>query len=108
MGEDPGFTWADLYAIIVTLPYDSPLERQRNGKDWHWYSPHADLLGGIYDKIGIGIATQANRPKWKKSDLPKPLTRPWDIKKHVEKLGKTALPLAQLRKRLGWDKGRKG
>ena len=35
VGVDPRFTWWDMYAVIVTLPYDSPLERQRNGKDWH-------------------------------------------------------------------------
>lgn len=90
--------------MITTLPYDSPLERQRNGKDWHWYGPLTDILAGIYDNLGVSVAVQARRPKVRKNDIPKPLTRPWDIVKHVEKLGKTALPIADLRRRLGWDK----
>jgi len=90
----------------MTLPYDSPLERQKNGKDWHWYGPLTDILAGIYDNIGVGVATQAQRRKWRKSDLPKPLRRPWQVQKHIEKLGKIALPLDQVRERLGWNKKR--
>lgn len=92
-----------MFAVIATLPYDSPLERQKNGKDWHWYGPLTDMVAGIYDSTGVGVATQSQRAKWKRTEIPKPLTRPWEIITHEEKLGTRALPLDQLRKELGWD-----
>jgi len=61
-------------------------------------------VAGIYDIMGVVSATQAQRPKWRRSDVPKPLRRPWDVIKEVKKLGGKPKPLRDIQKRLGWDK----
>lgn len=96
------FTWGDCYAVIAALPYDAPLLRAENPKEWFWFHPMNDVLVGIYDALAITSATQAQRPKIKKSDIPKPTLRPWDKSKDVEKLGNTPRPIDELNALLGW------
>lgn len=95
------FTWDDCQAVISTLPFDAPLVRAQ-GPDWFWYHPLADLVGGIYDNTGVIGATQDRRPKIKKSEIPKPLVRPWQKQEHVDKLGNTPRPIDELNELLGW------
>ena len=96
------FTWGDCWALISTLPYDAPLHRAENPQEWFWYNPMNDVLVGIFDALGAIGATQARRPKIKKTEIPKPTMRPWDKSKDVEKLGSTPRPIADLNVLLGW------
>lgn len=86
--------------VIVTLPFDSPLARQQDPENWHWYHPLKDLVAGIYDNIGIGNATRRLR-RYKKSDLPKRTRRPWDVIKTETKIGTVKMPIDKLNKMLG-------
>jgi hypothetical protein len=95
------FTWSDCYAVISTLPFDAPLVRSQD-PDWIWGHPLADLLAGVYDNTGAIGATQARRANIKKTEVPKPLVRPWDKEKHVEKLGNKPRPIEELNALLGW------
>jgi len=96
------FTWDDCYAIITSLPPDSALHRAENPKTWHWADPHTDLLATLVDLLGQSVATQAQRPKIKTSELPKRIPRPWEIEQHEEKLRAKAMPIDELNKQLGW------
>lgn len=97
-------TWSDLWAIISNLPYDDPLIRAINGKDWFWYHPMFDVLTGIYDGISQLVAVVSRRPGIKRTEIPKPTLRPWDKKQESEVLKVKPSKISDLRKRLGWDK----
>lgn len=92
--------WRDIQVIIVTLPYDSPLARQQYPKDWHWYHPLSDLMAGVYDSLGIGNATRRVR-RFKKSDLPKRLRRPWDVVTSEKKVGTRKMTIDKMNRFLG-------
>lgn len=96
------FTWGDCWALIYSLPYDSPLHRAENPKEWFWYNPMNDVLVGVYDALGVIAATQDRRPKIKKNEIPKPTLRPWDKTRDVEKIGSTPRPISELNALLGW------
>lgn len=98
------FTWPDCWAVISNLPYDDPLIRAINGKDWYWYSPLFDVLTGIYDGIGVIAAVIQRRPRIQKSEVPSRTPRPWDKKKETEVLKVKPSTLDNMRKMLGWDK----
>lgn len=98
----PGFTWADCWAIYVSLPPDSPLHRAKNPKDWHWYVREIEFLAGIYDAVNHLAATVAKQPGVKKKDIPKPLVRPWDKVKEEQKIVGDKMPLDEMRQALGW------
>lgn len=96
-------TWADLWAVISNLPYDDPLVRAINGKDWFWYHPAFDVLVGIYDTLSQIVAVVSRRPQIKRSEVPKPTRRPWDQKQETEVLKVKPSKISDLRKLLGWD-----
>ena len=98
------FTWSDCWAVVSNLPYDDPLIRAINGKDWFWYNPMFDVVTGIYDGISQLVAVVSRRPAIKRSDVPKPVPRPWDKKQETEVLKVKPSKIEDLRKLLGWDK----
>ena len=98
------FTWSDCWAVVDNLPYDDPLMRAINGKDWFWYSPMFDVLTGIYDGIGVIASIVERRPRVRKSEVPDRTPRPWDKKKESEVLKVKPSKIDDLRKLLGWDK----
>lgn len=77
--------------------------RAIHGKDWWWYHPVADYVVGIFDQVGLLAAIVKQRPKIKKTELPKPTLRPWDKTKEKTVLKVKAQPLDALKKRLGWE-----
>jgi hypothetical protein len=94
--------WADLDAVVEWLPYDAPLPRAINGKEWFWYHPIADLIAGAVDRLGLISAVVSRRDRIKKTEIPNPIPRPWDKEKRIKKIGSTPMPLRALRDRLGW------
>ncbi|MFJ2618160.1 hypothetical protein [Glutamicibacter sp. NPDC087344] len=88
---------------MSTLPFDAPINKAINGKDWWWYHPVVDHIVGIFDSLGVIATIISQRPKIKRSDVPKPTLRPWDKTKEKEVLKVKASPISAMRKRLGWD-----
>lgn len=97
-------TWSDCWAVIDNLPYDDPLMRAINGKEWFWYNPMFDVVTGIYDGLSQLVAVVTRRPGIKRSEVPKRTRRPWDKNEEVEILKVKPSKIADLRKLLGWDK----
>lgn len=97
------FTWSDCYALMSTQPFDAPINKAINGKDWWWYHPVVDHIVGIFDALGVIAAILNQRPNVKKSQIPKPTLRPWDTTKEKEVLKVKPSPLSAMRKMLGWD-----
>lgn len=84
------------------MPYDAPLSRAINGKNWWWYHPVADYIVGIFDGISALVAVASRRPGIKRSEIPKPTVRPWDKEKTAEVLKVKPSTLERMRERLGW------
>lgn len=101
LGTDQ-LNWRDLYSIIHTLPANSPLNRARYPDSWFWYEPFYEVLAGIHDATQLRAAAGANREKVKKTELPKPLVRPWNKVQKEEKLIGDKMPLDDMRAALGW------
>lgn len=81
--------------MIATLPHDAPLNRARDEK-WFWADPAYQLLVVIAEATyNRNVLAGAMNPKAKKSDLLK-IPRPWDQEKSEKKIGKGALPIADL------------
>lgn len=89
--------------MISNLPFDDPLMRAINGKEWFWFHPMFDVVTGIYDGISQLVAVVSRRPAIKRSDVPKPVPRPWDKTKETETLKVKPSKIEDLRKLLGWD-----
>lgn len=95
-----GNGWNDINAVIATLPFDSPLARQQNPDTWFWYNPMFDFIVGTYENTRIANLTRKLR-KFRKSDLPKRIPRPWDIVKTEKKIGTKKMSLDNINKFLG-------
>lgn len=98
-GEE-GNDWNDINSVIATLPFDSPLARQQNPDTWFWYNPMYDFVVGVYENTRIANLTRRLR-KFKKSDLPRRITRPWDIEKTEKKIGTVKMSLDRMNEFLG-------
>lgn len=90
--------------MINNLPYDDPLMRAINGKDWFWFNPAFDVIAGIYDGIGALVAVVDRRAGIKRSDIPERTLRPWDKRTDKEVLKVKPSKIDDLKKLLGWDK----
>ena len=77
--------------------------RAINGKDWFWYNPMFDVVTGVYDGVSQLLAVVSRRHGIKKSEVPKPVPRPWDQKHETEVLKVKPSTIEDLRKLLGWD-----
>lgn len=96
------FTWADCWAVISTLPYDAPLMKAINGKDWWWYHPVVDYVVGIFDSLLVLVSVVDRRHGVKRSEIPKRTVRPWDKQKESEVIKVKPSSLSDMAKRLGW------
>lgn len=87
--------WQDIYAVITTRAWDSPLSRVE--PDWWWGDPKHDLLTSLLEVAGaINVKTLVDKKSGvKKSDFPK-IKRPWDQSKDNKRIGADPLPLADL------------
>src|SRR5699024_8429566 len=70
--------WWDVYAMFSTLPYDAPINREKDPKTWWWYHPMNEVIVGIFESTQMTAAVVEKQPKLRRSDLPKPIPRPWD------------------------------
>lgn len=100
IGSDQ-LTWRDVYALFSTLPFDAPINRAKD-KQWWWYHPAMEVLVGIFEATQLTAAVVEKQPKLKKSNLPKPIPRPWDTQKDEKKLGDNPLPLDDMKAAIGW------
>lgn len=85
------------------MPFDSPLSRAINPDTWFWYNPMFDVMTGVYDGISQLVAVVSRRHGIKKSEVPKPVPRPWDKKQESEVLKVKPSKIEDLHKLLGWD-----
>lgn len=90
-----------MYALFSTLPFDAPINRAKD-KQWWWYHPAMEVLVGIFEATQLTAAVVEKQPKLKKSNLPKPIPRPWDTQKDEKKLGDNPLPLDDMKAAIGW------
>lgn len=63
-------------AVLEHSPWNSPLRRAVNPKDWPWGNPDRDLLAGIIDELRILRVLNGNQSGAKPHDLPQPIPRP--------------------------------
>jgi len=61
-----------------------------------------EVLVGIFEATQLTAAVVEKQPKLKKSNLPKPIPRPWDTQKDEEKLGNNPMPLDDMKAAIGW------
>ena len=94
--------WWDLHALFTTLPYDAPINRARDPKHWWWGHPINEFIVGIFESTQMTAAVVEKQPKLRRSDLPKPIPRPWDTKTDEKKLGTTVLQLDDMKAAIGW------
>lgn len=94
--------WWDVYAMFSTLPYDAPINREKDPKSWWWYHPMNEVIVGIFEATQMTAAVVEKQPKLKKSNLPKPIPRPWDTNTDEKKLGTTVLLLDDMKAAIGW------
>lgn len=97
----PDFTWGDCWAVISTLPWDSPLNRQSN-PEWVWDGPYTERLTILTE---AAQHTSAKTPNWTKRQKRHLLhfVRPDERKERVTSLGNTPRPLAEM---ADWMAGR--
>lgn len=88
--------------MFSTLPYDAPINREKDPKSWWWYHPINEFIVGIFESTQMTAAVVEKQPNLRRSDLPKPIPRPWDTKTDEKKLGTTVLPLDDMKAAIGW------
>ena len=96
--------WSDCYALVRTLPYDSPLHRELEPKLWFWRNPAFDLMVTAVEALITGNVQRGNASGAKKSAFPKRIPRPWDKGSETKTLGgKIKLPASEM---MAWVKSR--
>lgn len=61
-----------------------------------------EFLVGVFEATQLTAAVVEKQPKLKKSNLPKPVPRPWDKNKDEKKLGNNPMPLDDMKAAIGW------
>lgn len=87
--------WADITAVLESLPYDAPLRRVMDPEFWFWYDPAFQYVAFIAERVSAIEAKQANYTKASRRDFLK-VKRPEDASKQSKTIGSTAMPLAEL------------
>lgn len=95
------FTWSDCWAVISTLPFDAPLSRAQAPDEWMWAHPWTQYIvhAGENAMLQKGV-TKSERKGLKDRDL-NPTPRPGQ--KEKERLEADAMPVADMRQRLGFS-----
>jgi hypothetical protein len=69
--------WEDVWAVVRTQPWDSPLSKAMKPDEWYWHDPQFPVLMGIGDVLRV-IAVKTPVPKGLSKDkIPKPTLPPW-------------------------------
>lgn len=87
--------WADITAVLETLPYDAPLRRAIDPEFWFWQDPAFQYIALIAEGVSAIAAKQPNYTKASRRDFLK-VKRPGDASKQSKTIGSTAMPLAEL------------
>lgn len=87
--------WADITAVLETLPYDAPLRRAMDPEFWFWQDPVFQYVAFIAEHVSAIEAKQPNYTKASRRDFLK-VKRPGDSSKRSKTIGSTAMPLAEL------------
>lgn len=104
VGSDE-FTWSDCWALVRTLPYDSPLHREQDPKTWFWRNPMFDLVTSAVELLAVANVQRGNPSRASRSKFPKRIPRPWDQDSETTKLGgKIKLPVKDM---LAWIESRR-
>lgn len=98
VGRPSGITWRSFASLISNLGYDSALWRSTHTDMAEWTSVVKTniILADIYDMLAIINSNICGGFSHQKAQAPKPYLRPWS-KEKTRKLGKGALPKAELR-----------
>lgn len=103
--EDPvstGTDWGDVIAVLEHAPWDAPIRRAVNPKDWPWNNPDRDLLAGIVDELRMLRAQVGNLSGVKQHQLPHPISRPSAGSQHNGAIETGEATLAEIDALLGW------
>lgn len=87
--------WADITAVLESLPYDAPLRRAMDPEFWFWQDPAFQYVALIAEGVSAIAAKQPNYTKASRRDFLK-VKRPGDSSKQSKTIGSTAMPLAEL------------
>lgn len=87
--------WADITAVLESLPYDAPLRRAMDPEFWFWQDPAFQYIALIAEGVSAIAAKQPNYTKASRRDFLK-VKRPGDSSKQSKTIGSTAMPLAEL------------
>lgn len=86
--------WRDIAAVIETAPWDSPIARALEPKDWPWGNPLHNIVVSILEATqAVNVKTIAPKNVRRSDFLQVP--RPWDQSKASKTIG-TPMPLADL------------
>lgn len=94
------FTWSDCWAVMTTLPFDAPLRRAQEPDNWVWADPFADLVANMAEAAILYKSLMKSQHKLSAKKVPR-IPRPWD--KEKTKLVADAMPIDELRKKLGFS-----
>ena len=96
-------TWSDVYAVLSTQPWDSPLAKALEPENWRWYGPLNDVVieardflrqlaykTPFQDHTHKAGAPSMTTPPWSKDErttkfAPEPVTED-DVLAHIESL----------------------
>jgi len=89
-------------AVLEHAPWDAPLRRALNPKDWPWNDPNRDLLAGAVDELR-GLRTQVgNLSGAKVHQFPEPIRRPAAASAQDGQIETGEAPLDEIDRMLGW------
>lgn len=91
-----------MLAVIEHAPYDAPIRRAVNPKDWPWGNPERDLLAGVVDEVRALRAQVGNLSGVKAHQMPNPITRPASGSQQSGSIETGEAPLADIDRMLGW------
>ncbi|WP_087484931.1 hypothetical protein [Brachybacterium massiliense] len=104
--EDPvstGTDWGDVAAVLEHAPWDAPIRRAVNPKDWPWNDPARDLLAGIVDELRTLQALIGNLSGAKPHQFPEPIKRPVTAGgEHAGAIETGEATLEEIDRILGW------
>lgn len=81
----PQCTWSDIYAVLTTQPWDSPLAKALEPENWYWYGPLTPVLIETRDYLRqLAYKTPLQDLKHK-AGMPKMTVPPWGKDETVEK-----------------------
>lgn len=91
-----------MIAALEHAPWDAPIRRATNPKDWPWNDPARDLLAGVVDELRILRVQVGNLSGAKQHQLPTPIRRPGSGNAQTDVVDRREAPLAEIDSLLGW------